>query len=265
MLLPWQPALCITLAALLTRRYFYNTATLERQWHPPASWFPPPLHPAHAAAMAAAAHAAAAQHLAQAAAAASAAGAAAAGGAAAAVAEVEPSGSQAQTGAAEPGAVPGPSVVQPPTGSGGGSEGRDGNEAACGEAAGPSSKAVCPPLLPSDAAASAAAAAAPQPAVPPTPGYYYQDAYGVLQGPFSSEQLMSWRGGLPMDLVVRHRPPPAEVRGVGGVAGRVVRQRWLGGCLWVMCVRTVVVAHGCGVVAGANARARCAQGWPVRC
>jgi hypothetical protein len=34
------------------------------------------------------------------------------------------------------------------------------------------------------------------------PGYYYRDAYGIDQGPFSIQQLLAWRGALPMDLPV---------------------------------------------------------------
>jgi hypothetical protein len=34
------------------------------------------------------------------------------------------------------------------------------------------------------------------------PGLYYRDAAGLLQGPFSLEQLQGWRGMLPMDLPV---------------------------------------------------------------
>lgn len=34
------------------------------------------------------------------------------------------------------------------------------------------------------------------------PGLYYRDAAGLLQGPFTTEQLQGWRGLLPMDLPV---------------------------------------------------------------
>ncbi len=34
------------------------------------------------------------------------------------------------------------------------------------------------------------------------PGLYYRDAAGLLQGPFTLEQLQGWRGMLPMDLPV---------------------------------------------------------------
>jgi hypothetical protein len=33
-------------------------------------------------------------------------------------------------------------------------------------------------------------------------GYYYKDAHGIEQGPFSIHQLQAWRGALPMDLPV---------------------------------------------------------------
>jgi hypothetical protein len=52
-----------------------------------------------------------------------------------------------------------------------------------------------------DGATRPAAAAAP-------PGYYYVDAYGTTQGPFSREQLEAWRGALPMDLPVWLQPAP---------------------------------------------------------
>ena len=37
---------------------------------------------------------------------------------------------------------------------------------------------------------------------PGFPGYYYTDANGIDQGPFTKEQLIAWRGSLPMDLQV---------------------------------------------------------------
>lgn len=46
------------------------------------------------------------------------------------------------------------------------------------------------------------------------PGYYYTDAHGVDQGPFSKEQLVGWRGALPMDLPVwREESDPAAAAG----------------------------------------------------
>lgn len=36
--------------------------------------------------------------------------------------------------------------------------------------------------------------------------YYYKDAYGKTQGPFTKQRLISWRGSLPMDLEVFSSP-----------------------------------------------------------
>lgn len=62
-----------------------------------------------------------------------------------------------------------------------------------------------------DARAAAAAAAAEEasstvlaPVEPakPAPGWYYADYAGNIQGPFSVEQMQSWRGHLPMEIPV---------------------------------------------------------------
>lgn len=42
------------------------------------------------------------------------------------------------------------------------------------------------------------------------PGYYYTDAHGINQGPFTKEQLVAWRGSLPMDLQVWYIQPTEE-------------------------------------------------------
>lgn len=38
-------------------------------------------------------------------------------------------------------------------------------------------------------------------------GWYYRDFFGLTQGPFTQEQLQSWRGQLPMDLLVWFTEP----------------------------------------------------------
>lgn len=81
-----------------------------------------------------------------------------------------------------------------------------------------------PEQAPAAAADAAAAAAHP---LPTDPGYYYKDAYGVEQGPFTAEQLLQWRELLPMDLPVLHvaarleplaEPAAAESAAAGAVA-----------------------------------------------
>lgn len=65
-------------------------------------------------------------------------------------------------------------------------------------------------------AASPAAARASSGRRASGPGYWYKDATGVEQGPFTKEQLLQWRGLLPMDLALWHAsgagPPTAEER-----------------------------------------------------
>lgn len=51
------------------------------------------------------------------------------------------------------------------------------------------------------------------------PGLYYRDAAGLLQGPFSLEQLQEWRGMLPMDLPVLQLQLLASSSGSKGVGG----------------------------------------------
>ena len=72
-----------------------------------------------------------------------------------------------------------------------------------------------------DPAALAAAAAPPAgDPLPRGPGYYYQDAYGAEQGPFSKEQLAQWRGLLPMDLRVWYSQGDSEAPAAGAAAGQ---------------------------------------------
>eukprot|EP00887_Chlorella_sp_A99_P000863 scaffold5.g863.t1 len=71
-----------------------------------------------------------------------------------------------------------------------------------GRAAGASTAAAAAALPPEAApdAGAALPASATASAPGPGPGYWYRDAWGLEQGPYSAEQLAGWRGHLPMDL-----------------------------------------------------------------
>ncbi|PRW59368.1 rho GTPase-activating 27 isoform X6 [Chlorella sorokiniana] len=89
--------------------------------------------------------------------------------------------------------------------------------------------AAAPGSAPTPAAGEAGAAQPPttqqqQPQQPPaspayTPGYYYRDVAGQVQGPFTLEQLRGWRGSLPMDLpVLQLTEPQPEKQAASGAA-----------------------------------------------
>jgi hypothetical protein len=51
------------------------------------------------------------------------------------------------------------------------------------------------------------------------PGHYYRDAHGMVQGPYTLDQLQLWRGVLPMDLKLwRVTPSSAAAAGDGAPA-----------------------------------------------
>ncbi len=72
-----------------------------------------------------------------------------------------------------------------------------------------------------------------------TPGYYYRDVGGQMQGPFTLEQLRGWRGSLPMDLPVLQltEPQPADQQAASGDAapgqGESQEQEQQSGSRWV--------------------------------
>ncbi|KAL4425511.1 hypothetical protein ABPG75_009527 [Micractinium tetrahymenae] len=149
--------------------YWFNRATGASQWHPPPGWAAPAAAAVHGPGAAREASPAAKAAPAEVAAAA----AAAAAGEAAEEAAAEAAGEAAEEAAAEAAAA----------------------AAAAGEAG-----AAQPP-------ASAQQEGQQQSWDPQwqrqwEPGLYYRDAAGLLQGPFTVEQLREWRGMLPMDLPV---------------------------------------------------------------
>jgi hypothetical protein len=69
----------------------------------------------------------------------------------------------------------------------------------------------------SPAAAASGNPATTNPADNRGAGYYYVDAHGITQGPYSKDMLIAWRAALPMDLQVWY-----EDAGDGGVIAREV-------------------------------------------
>lgn len=66
----------------------------------------------------------------------------------------------------------------------------------------PSGSALEGPCAPAQPSEAAPAPESTHDGSPATSGYFYKDAHGLTQGPYSKEQLTAWRGMLPMDLPV---------------------------------------------------------------